>query len=129
MTKPLKVLIADNSLTMRKFIRGLLEETFELDASQCLEVEDTLKAIEAVKENSFDLITLDLYMLPKSGIYAAQAIREQGVNTPILMITSEINATRLEEARQAGINATLNKPIDPQELQETVQNLLSIGTV
>ena len=80
------------------------------------------------KNGAFDLILMDVLMPEMNGLEAARKIRGLSVpgagEVPIIALT--VNALRrdFEESLQAGMNAHLVKPIEPEQLYETLAEFL-----
>lgn len=77
---------------------------------------------------TFDAILMDIRMPIMDGLQAASAIRAlerlDAKEIPIIAMTANAYADDVEKSRQAGMNAHLAKPIEPQKLYETLQNLM-----
>ena len=87
---------------------------------------DGMKAIEAARP---DLIILDVMMeQPDDGIAMAQELRRQGVEIPILMLTSVGKVTGFtydEDKEMVPVDAFFEKPIQPDALLKKVNELLT----
>ena len=79
----------------------------------------------AASDIGADLILLDMTMPSSAGFEAAGQIRamEKYSNTPIIAVTAHISTGDSDEAYQAGCNAIVTKPIDPQKLSQAVSDL------
>ena len=88
-------------------------------------VNDADSGLAAAIDPDYDLIILDR-MLPGSmdGIAACQQMRQQGVNTPILMLTALGEVDDRVEGLQAGADDYLQKPFAMKELIARAQTLL-----
>jgi signal transduction histidine kinase/DNA-binding response OmpR family regulator len=82
-------------------------------------------AVDAVREQRFDLVLMDIHMPEMDGLEAARQIREfertQGFRTPIVALTAHTAAGYDERCRAAGMDDFLAKPIDFKRLREIVQ--------
>src|SRR5947208_1834578 len=104
----MRVLLADDSSTMRTIIRRALES---LGVTGTIEAADGLQAIEMFKaSNGFDLVLTDWNMPGKTGMELIHEIRALDANVPIVMITTEAEKMRVLEAIQAGVSDYLIKP-------------------
>jgi signal transduction histidine kinase/DNA-binding response OmpR family regulator/HPt (histidine-containing phosphotransfer) domain-containing protein len=82
------------------------------------------EAINAVKENSYDAVLMDVQMPVMDGYTATKAIRkwEGGMRNegndpiPIIAMTAHAMAGDKEKSLQAGMNDHVTKPIDPDDL-------------
>jgi len=121
----LRVLVVDDSLMARKHIirvlnnMGITHITTANDGKQGIDV-------FAANENNFDLIVTDYNMPVMDGEELIQFIRKEMGNTfvPILMVTSEQNELRLNNAEQSGVSAICDKPFEPQTVKEMLFNIM-----
>jgi two-component system, chemotaxis family, chemotaxis protein CheY len=118
----MKALIVDDSLTIRRIVRKALAIVGINDAA---EAEDGAAALEAVnKTNDFDLILLDWNMPKMTGIDALKALRQAGNKTPVIMVTTEAEKSRVIDAIKTGANDYLIKPFSPDQLAAKVKNVI-----
>lgn len=84
-------------------------------------VENGRDAVTAAREETFDLILMDINMPVMNGQEAARQIRETS-SVPIIVITA--NAFQSDEARYLaeGFNGYLSKPFETEELRRIVSN-------
>lgn len=111
----LKVLVADDSSTMRKIIIRSLEA---VGVQGAVEASDGNEALTKFKSDQIDLILTDWNMPNKSGLELVKDIRAQGGTVPIIMITTEAEKPRVIEAVTAGVNDYLIKPFTADALRE-----------
>jgi two-component system chemotaxis response regulator CheY len=118
----MKALIVDDSLTIRRIVKKALGIVGINDA---VEAEDGCDALEAVnKTNDFDLILLDWNMPKMSGIEALRTLRQAGNKTPVIMVTTEAEKSRVIDAIKTGANDYLIKPFSPDQLAAKVKNVI-----
>lgn len=86
-------------------------------------VENGLQAVEAVKQQKFDLILMDMQMPVMNGFEATQKIREmpEYKETPIVALTAFAMKGDRERCLEAGATDYIPKPIDSQEFIEKVK--------
>ncbi len=86
-------------------------------------VENGLQALEAVKQQKFDLILMDMQMPVMNGFEATQKIREMPdyKDTPIIALTAFAMKGDRERCLEAGATDYIPKPIDSQEFIEKVK--------
>ncbi len=87
---------------------------------------DALQALERYRLNPqrFDLILVDQNMPGISGIEVAQAVRTLRPEILIILNTNHTEHDYNAQAKAAGINALLSKPIHPEQLLTTILDLL-----
>jgi signal transduction histidine kinase/DNA-binding response OmpR family regulator len=121
----LNILIAEDELINRTLIVSLLEEK----GWQITEVTNGEEALEALNENNFDLIIMDVQMPKLNGFEATQAIRENekdtGQHIPIIATTAFALKGDREKCLEAGMDEYLSKPINIEKLMETISRLVS----
>ena len=113
----IKVLVADDSGTMRKIIIRSLNS---LGIKDVTEAGDGADAVAKFVPGEFQLVLTDWNMPNKSGLEVARAIRPQDANVKIIMITTEAEKSRVLEAIQAGVSDYLVKPFTPDALREKI---------
>jgi CheY-like chemotaxis protein len=118
-----RVLIADDSETILLLLRTRLEmEGYEV-ATACdgQEVVETLEAMEPGQEP--DLILLDAMMPRMSGLDALRTMRDEGRETPVLIVSAHRAEETLNEAEGLGANGLIAKPIDFDDLLGRIADL------
>ncbi|MBS0334977.1 MAG: response regulator [Proteobacteria bacterium] len=113
----LRVLVAEDHPTNRKVVELILEP---LGVDLTL-VEDGRQAVEAATQGAFDLILMDLQMPVLDGLSAARDIRaaEAAAGRPrvrIVALSANALPEHISEARAAGMDGHLAKPIRPEDL-------------
>ena len=83
------------------------------------------EAVEAVKEEAFDAIIMDVEMPEMNGFDAVRHIRdlEDDTHVPIIMFTAYGDNEASQKAGEAGADLLLHKPILPQELLMRIEQL------
>jgi len=114
----IRVLVADDSSTMRKIIIRALSG---VGINDITEAENGEVAINLFPTAPFELVLTDWNMPVKTGLEVIQAIRETDKDTPIIMITTEAEKRRVVEAIQAGVSDYLVKPFDADDLRQKVE--------
>ena len=113
-----RVLVADDSKTMRKIISRSLDA---IGVSSVTEAADGSQAVALFKLNPFDMVLTDWNMPGKSGLEVVREIRSQDADVPIIMITTEAEKRRVMEAIQAGVSDYLVKPFTAETLREKLE--------
>jgi two-component system chemotaxis response regulator CheB len=111
MSKRIRVLVVEDSLTVRKRLCEVLDAAPELEV--IAEAEDGKRAIELCRELRPDVITLDMMLPLMSGLAATEYIMAH-CPTPILIVSSSINRGELYrtyDALAAGAVDVLEKPL------------------
>ncbi len=118
-----RILVVDDSLTMRKVLGRLLErEGFEV-----LVAKDGMDAMQLLQETTPDAILTDIEMPRMDGFGLARNIRDDArtANTPLIMISSRTADKHQNLAREIGVDAFFGKPVQDDELISKVNELLA----
>lgn len=123
MTTPYRILLADDSVTVRR----LLSETLSRDPSLevCLAARDGREAAQEYATLKPDVVLLDVEMPVMDGIEATVAIRQTDPRVPIVMfssLTSEGGEATLE-ALQHGATDYVTKPTRAGHLQNAIRHI------
>jgi len=119
----MKALVVDDSMTIRRIVIKALALA---GINEATEASDGLEALEAIKSGAqFAVILLDWNMPKMSGIETLRALRQAGVKTPVIMVTTEAEKSRVIEAIKTGANDYLIKPFSPDQLAAKVKGLLA----
>jgi CheY-like chemotaxis protein/two-component sensor histidine kinase len=119
------ILVAEDSVATRK----MLEKVLSAVGYQVIVCRDGQEAVEALNQTQtkIDLVLSDVEMPRLNGFELLQNIRSHSVwqNVPVVMATSRTGDRHRQQAMQLGATAYLGKPVQPQELLETVESLLA----
>ncbi len=113
------ILLADDLDLNRKLISDMLSIEGHLVDS----VADGAAAVKAAREGSYDLILMDMIMPGMDGVAATRAIRAlpaPACNVPIVALTAHSLPEQLDSCIQAGMDATLTKPMTMNALTDAV---------
>lgn len=119
----MRILVAEDNAVNRKVAEGLLRS---MGHTPVLAV-DGMKACEAVAQERFDLVLMDVQMPLMDGLEATTAIRrreaESGGHIPILALTAHAMKGDFERCRAAGMDGYLSKPISSEDLRRAIDSL------
>lgn len=118
------VMVVDDSITMRKVTRRVLEN-HSVDVTTA---QDGVDAVEKLREEVPDLILLDIEMPRMDGYELLSHIRADAKlrHVPVVMVTSRAGQKHRRKAREAGANDYMTKPYQEPELIEKVSELLDV---
>lgn len=121
----LRVLLAEDHPINRRVVELLLEP---LNVDLVM-VENGQHAVEACRRGRFDLVLMDMQMPVMDGLAATRTIRawerDQGLGrTPVAMLTANTYEQHRQEAREAGVDAFLAKPVTGETLYDAIARLL-----
>jgi CheY-like chemotaxis protein len=119
-----RVLVVDDTPSIRFLIRTNLELAgFEVD--EAVDGVDCLDRLVAM-EDMPDVITVDVMMPRLDGVATVAAIRADArtKHIAIVMVTTQGHPADIQRATQAGVDAYVTKPFDPDFLILTVRNVM-----
>ena len=114
----MRVLVADDSSTMRKIILRSLQAVGVTDIT---EAADGTEAVALFKPGAFDMVLTDWNMPGMTGLEVLQNIRTQDQKVPVIMVTTEAEKSRVLQAIQAGVTDYLVKPFTADTLREKLE--------
>jgi two-component system chemotaxis response regulator CheY len=115
-------LVVDDSLTIRQMVSFTLREA----GFQVVEAVDGQDALERLPRQPVDLIVTDLNMPRLDGVSFVRSVRGRPASkfTPVVMLTTESQESKRQEARAAGASAWIVKPFHPEKLMQVVARVL-----
>lgn len=122
LTRLPKVLIVDDSLSMRNILSRLVED----GGYQPLSARDGMEAIQILSQNTVDLVLVDMEMPQMNGLELTTHLRTQPDtrDMPIAMITSRSTDKHRREAIRAGVDAYFVKPYRDDAVLDFLQQAL-----
>jgi two-component system chemotaxis response regulator CheY len=120
--KDLNVLICDDSILIRKKMKGALEEA---GINAILEAENGNQAVESCKTNKFDLVFMDIVMPEKDGITALTEIKAYDKSIKVVMASSAGTQSHLKKAIQLGAYDFIQKPISQEAIDKLIGKILN----
>ena len=125
----LRILIVDDSLTMRRLLLRTLSQAGFPDA-EILEAGTGAEGLERFDPRSIDLVLTDVNMPEMDGFALAREVRKRSREVPdgkpvrILMMTADGEPAMLQAARDAGADGLLVKPFTPPALVQKIKDML-----
>ena len=118
-----RVLVAEDYDDTRELIKFILEN----DGHEVIEAKNGLEAVKIAQHQHIDLILMDLGMPVMNGLTATRMIRQSGQELskiPIIAITA-YGQTYYQKACEAGCDAVINKLLDSEIMELTINSYLS----
>lgn len=115
-----RILIADDAGMLRTLASR------SLGSHKTLQAADGNEALALTKEHRPDIVILDWMMPGLSGIEVCRAIREDPAlaGTQIVMMTARTGFDSEAQAREAGVDHFISKPIMPRQLANLVERIV-----
>ena len=123
MNAEMKFLVVDDFATIRRIVKGVLNE---LGYSNVTEADDGSTALPLLRDGEFDFLITDWNMPGMPGLELLKAVRahERLAKLPVLMVTAEAKREQIVEAVQAGVNGYIIKPFTAEVLKEKLAKIL-----
>lgn len=117
------LLIVDDSLSMRRTLAIALNGA----GYDVVEAADGKEGLARLDGRKFNLIISDVNMPNMDGISFVKALKALPSYrfTPVIMLTTESDATRMQAGKEAGVKAWILKPFQPPVLLDAVAKLVA----
>jgi len=115
------VLLVEDDLQLAKIVKKILESRgFNVTL-----IDDGIKALEEIKNRTYDLYLIDINIPGISGLELVRFIREVDKNGIIIMITASLDEYYFEKAYEYGCDDYIKKPFHATELEVRINHLLN----
>ncbi|MBI4013437.1 MAG: response regulator [Candidatus Rokubacteria bacterium] len=120
-----KVLVVDDSLTVRKVV----ERALEARSIEVVTAATGTEAIERIERDTPDLVICDVIMPDKDGYEICEFVKSHPDlgKTPVLLISGIVNGSVLERAAKVQSDDVMRKPFAAEELVRKIDRFLSPG--
>jgi len=118
----MKILVVDDSSTMRRIIKNTLTKLGYEDLEEAEDGADALKKMAGI-----ELLITDWNMPNMNGLELVKAVRANPVfkAVPIIMVTTEAAKAEIVEAIKAGVNNYVVKPFTQEVLKDKIGQVLN----
>ena len=117
----MKILLVEDSKTMRNIEKAVLAQIGHTDIEEACDGQDALRKLATYQP---DLLLVDWNMPNMDGLTFVKAFRQANRTTPIIMVTTESEKSRVVEAIKAGVNNYVVKPFTPDLLSQRITETL-----
>ena len=118
------ILVVEDNPDNRKLITWLLEdEDFEIVCAETAE-----EGIELIEQRAFDLVLMDVSLPGMRGDEATKILKgnPRFKDLPIIAVTAHAVKGEHEKILASGVSALVTKPIDEDELLDTIRSFLNV---
>ena len=114
-----KILVVDDDTAHARMLKILMTEwEYEIHLA-----EDGTIAVKMVKEQSFDMVLMDMKMVKMSGMEALQLIKTYNPSLPVIIMTAYSSVHTAVKALKIGAYDYLTKPLDFDKLKLTIERI------
>jgi len=113
------LLVEDDLITASFILKGLREAGFAVD-----HVPDGEEGLYMALNEPYDAAVIDIMLPKRDGLSLIQAMRRQGVNTPVLILSAKRSVDDRVKGLRTGSDDYLTKPFSFSELLARVQALI-----
>ena len=123
MSKPIRVLIADDHAIVRQGLRQILSDTADLTVAG--EAENGVQAVQLVRSGEWDVVLMDVSMPDRNGIDALKLIKKEFPRLPVLILSMYPEEQYAIRALKAGAAGYLTKQSAPELLVTAIRQVAS----
>ena len=121
----LRILLVDDNHYMRVLLAEILRA---IGVNEIHEANDGAEALQTLRDHQVDIVMTDLSMQPLDGIDFVRLLRRSPDSPnqmcPVIMITGHSTMARVQEARNAGVNEFLAKPLNARSVVERINQVI-----
>jgi len=107
------VLICDDSILARKQVRKSLPESFDVEVQTA---GNGIEALQVLRTQEIGLVFLDLTMPELDGIGVLEAIKSDGIDCFVIVISADIQPEMQRRVMELGALAFIQKPVSDEKL-------------
>ena len=119
-----QILVAEDNAVNQRVIVGILERA----GHKVRLVNDGEQALDALENERFEVIIMDLNMPELGGLDAARAYRfmdPDATQVPIIILSADVTPEAMKECEDAGIDAFIPKPVEARRLLDTIASVIA----
>jgi len=122
---PLNILVVDDSETVRAVIAKTLRIA-GIPIGKLHMAGNGREALDLLSAEWVDLVFADINMPVMGGVELVEKMSADGMlkSVPVVIVSTEGSATRIEQLKAKGVSAYIRKPFTPEILRDTVQQVL-----
>ena len=115
------VLLVDDSVSVRKFVGGMLERA----GFRVVVARDGAEALQQLGEHTVDVVVTDLEMPRLNGYELIRDLNREPTTSdlPVVVLTTRAGAKHVDLARELGVEHCVAKPVDEASFIQLVESL------
>ena len=118
--KNMKILLVDDD----EWIRDSLTLFFEAEECNFLAFETAEEGMEAVKQQSYDIVISDYKLPGMDGLEFLRRVKEKRPKTFEVLITAYANCKLLKEAKDVGVKDIIPKPFTSEDVETSLARII-----
>lgn len=121
----LNILVVDDSETVRAVIVKTIGLT-GVDVNEIYQAGNGEEALTLLKDSWIDLVFSDINMPVMTGTEMVEIMKTDDMlkTIPVVIISTEGSATRIEELKSKGVSAYIRKPFSPETVKEVIDEII-----
>lgn len=120
-----RILVVDDN---EDYCEGVVD-FLETEGYKAVGVHDGFNALEAIKEEEFDMVLMDVRMPGMDGVETFQKLKYVSPETPAILMTAFAMEDRIREALRNGVFGAFQKPVDNERLICSIEKSFLGGAV
>jgi two-component system, chemotaxis family, chemotaxis protein CheY len=112
------LLICDDSSMARKQVAKSLPNGWDVDITYAT---NGVEGLQAIRDGKGEMVFLDLTMPEMDGYQVLEAVKKEGLNAMIIVISGDIQPAAQERVTKLGAMEFIQKPINPDKLADTLK--------
>ena len=127
----MKILVVEDSHSMRAYLTTMIESDDEADILDIVEASSGFEALKLLPHHAFDAILTDINMPDINGLELVSFVKKnpQHRDIPLFIVTTEGRDADRKRGIALGADEYLVKPFEPDELRKLVARYLKPNTV
>jgi two-component system response regulator AtoC len=117
-----RILAVDDEPSMRR----LLEISLKQAGYQPVLANQGREALDALRQGGIDLVVSDLHMPGMGGIQLLEAMQQEGIETPVIIVTAHGEISTAVQAMKLGASDYILRPFDLETLEVAIDRALSV---
>jgi DNA-binding NarL/FixJ family response regulator len=121
----IELLVVDDHTIFRSGVRRLMSD--EPDIRVTGEAPDGATALALIRSQRFDVVLMDINMVPRNGLEVLASLRAERPRLPVIMLSMYVEPQYARQALKARANAYLSKDVSHEELIRAIRHVVKGG--
>jgi two-component system chemotaxis response regulator CheY len=122
------VLIVDDSQSMRKFVRRVMDLS-GFEVGSCWDAANGAEALALLRTHSVDIILTDINMPEMNGEELVAELEQQEAyrSIPVVVVSTDATENRIRRMIEIGARGYVVKPFSPEALRGELERVLGVA--